>query len=785
MADYDIDVFPSASELRSRALEESRRRRLEASQKRRAEWERRNEEKERVRRVKEEWERENQSQAVANGASGDHVDSDGEGGSESSPDLMESPPPVKSTKAAGRLKSSDSDSEDDRRGFGTVRKSMNSVKDKSTTKRSNRRSKLSNIDSDDSDDGDHNCAARKENASILRGGRYTSDSPRKWQRDAGSPKKSESYRTNNHAVDREDYAAALSRKSPKKKPWQMDSSDESEVVDFESLRQKRLQKQSSNQTQQTNQYTRDSLSNTKPSVKFSPKLPKNKKKHKYAESSSSSEDEAALEEAFKKRFEQKQRAKAAAAAATGNNQRYSSSSGDTGIPNKFRDDTNNISSSNRYSSSSGESIPKKFEEQLKTTERNRYSSSSGDSVPKRFQEQIVENNKAPSKQVKRSRLTQHHDSSSEDEAELENLFRKSMEEKRLKSYKRNPLSQAKKEDDDWKSRIMEDGPRLHVTGEGLVGKEIVLAEDQVKEVKDNVSDLGVSQDGPSRRMRRGQISSPDSPALKKKPVQDDLWDDWDDDDAEKAKDTDSDDMPKKRGRKAAAKSKEDDWTDSKKKQRSRPKKVVDDSTSPQPVRKRPSPSKNNNDAPTARKRTVRGRRPEPKSDSEASASDGEEEHAKAQLKPNFANPLFEPGPLEPFLLSRGEEDKKPLAQELENGVVEHQVPASMNRYLRDYQRAGIQFMYSSVIEGKGCVLGGRYSVVVFFIFVTGSLYLDSRASFQTTWDWAKLCRYAFVWFAVQLSRDVVFSLRFVVLYLCSSGDFVDRSLATEDWHRFG
>ncbi len=117
--------------------------------------------------------------------------------------------------------------------------------------------------------------------------------------------------------------------------------------------------------------------------------------------------------------------------------------------------------------------------------------------------------------------------------------------------------------------------------------------------------------------------------------------------------------------------------------------------------------------------------------------------------------------------------------------MKHQVPASMNRYLRDYQRAGIQFMYSSVIEGKGCVLGGRYSVVVFFIFVTGSLYLDSRASFQTTWDWAKLCRYAFVWFAVQLSRDVVFSLRFVVLYLCSSGDFVDRSLATEDWHRFG
>jgi SNF2 family DNA or RNA helicase len=35
----------------------------------------------------------------------------------------------------------------------------------------------------------------------------------------------------------------------------------------------------------------------------------------------------------------------------------------------------------------------------------------------------------------------------------------------------------------------------------------------------------------------------------------------------------------------------------------------------------------------------------------------------------------------------------------------HQVPASINRYLHEYQRMGIQFMFSSVIEGKGCVLG--------------------------------------------------------------------------------
>lgn len=34
-----------------------------------------------------------------------------------------------------------------------------------------------------------------------------------------------------------------------------------------------------------------------------------------------------------------------------------------------------------------------------------------------------------------------------------------------------------------------------------------------------------------------------------------------------------------------------------------------------------------------------------------------------------------------------------------------QIPASINRYLQNYQREGVQFVYSSVANGKGCVLG--------------------------------------------------------------------------------
>ena len=690
MSEFSIDDPFDISALKSRALEESRRKRLEAMQKRRAEAKLKREERERIRRVKEEWERESQllaGTAAAAKSTAAAADSDDGNNSESSPDLMESPPPspkFTAKKAARSSQHSDSSDDNDKR-----------VYDKSTTKKSNRRSKP--VDCNDSD-GDH---GRKENASILRKN-YSKDSPkRSWQVDSDITK------PDLDSLPRSIKGTVVqSNNNAKKKPWQMDSSDDDEDVDFESIRKRREQNQSSSQAQQQQ---------AKPSVKFSPKLPTKKKKHKFAESSSSSEDEAALEERLRRRFEEKKRLQ------NNNNDitqgRYSSSSGE--VPSKFQQENNGKLLHQRYSSSSGENVmPAKFEK----SKLNRYSSSSGEckDIPQRFRDKEEETLPAAPSKPKRSRLTQA-ESSSEDEAELEKQFRKSMEEKRLASYKRNPLSMAKKDDDDWKVRMEtrmgnDNGPRLHVSGEGLVGKEIVVNEETVKEAKEDVSELG-SQDKPSRRVRRGLISSPASPlaATKKQGnsnlVQDDLWDDSEGEEIKKAMDSDSDDgAKKKRGRKPAAKKKEDDWHDSKQKKRSRPrpKKMNDDSTSPQPPKKRPSPSKksNDDDAPIASKR--RGRRVEiEREESDASISDVEEERRMTnQLKPNFANPVLgPPGPLEPLVLTSGDEDTKPTAQELENGVVKHQVPASINRYLQDYQRQGIQFMYSSVIQGKGCVLG--------------------------------------------------------------------------------
>ena len=34
-----------------------------------------------------------------------------------------------------------------------------------------------------------------------------------------------------------------------------------------------------------------------------------------------------------------------------------------------------------------------------------------------------------------------------------------------------------------------------------------------------------------------------------------------------------------------------------------------------------------------------------------------------------------------------------------------QIPATINQYLRDYQREGAQFMYNRYSEGEGCILG--------------------------------------------------------------------------------
>jgi hypothetical protein len=553
LMDYNIDdpfSTQSTRHQRHKRIEAS----LIASQKRRAEWKTKQQEKERIRRVKEEWK-------PVDGSVGDDSDA--------SPDLMASPEVTKTAR-----KRDGDDSSDD--GFRTGKKVI-PAKDKSTAKKSNR----SQYKDDD---------GRKENAPILKSGKF---SP-KWTVQSDITKQSTSPLNNNKV-------------EVKKKPWQQDSSDES--IDFES--QRRVQ---------------DRKNTTKPTVKFTAA----KKRHKFAESSSSSEDEAVLEERFKRRFEEKKKL------------------------SKTNDEFKG-----RYSSSSGDS-PKLLQKQS-----NRYSSSTDDNP---FHDSAPA---APIKHKSKDKRTTHS-SSSEDEAELEERIRKSIETKRLQSYKRNPLSMAKKENDDW----IVHGPKLHIAGEGLVGKEIVVNEtEDVRMVKEDVSDLGGSQEKQVRK-RRGVISP-------KKKVVDDLWDDWEEEEGKKEDESVD-------GNKKKPKAKENHWQDVKKKRsRSQPKKT--DSPQP-PPRKRASPSNKEKVPPQKRS----GRRTEqPKEESDASISDNEESRLIHQLIPNFDNPkLGPPGPLEPLILTKGGEDG-------------HRVPASINRYLKDYQRTGIQFMYSSVIEGKGCVLGGE------------------------------------------------------------------------------
>jgi len=129
-------------------------------------------------------------------------------------------------------------------------------------------------------------------------------------------------------------------------------------------------------------------------------------------------------------------------------------------------------------------------------------------------------------------------------------------------------------------------------------------------------------------------------------------------------------------------------------------------------------------------------------DEKSDVSEDERERRKRQLKPDFANPkLGPPGPLVPFVLSKtwrrgdalvgaeddavvddDDEDKKmPAAPDSDAD----QVPASINRYLKDYQREGVQFIYSSVIKGKGCILGDDSEYSIFHVQYVRFLQISS------------------------------------------------------------
>ncbi len=64
-----------------------------------------------------------------------------------------------------------------------------------------------------------------------------------------------------------------------------------------------------------------------------------------------------------------------------------------------------------------------------------------------------------------------------------------------------------------------------------------------------------------------------------------------------------------------------------------------------------------------------------------------------KLRPTFENPKWL-GNFVPFALPRGDG----------SGKIDH-IPAAINRYLKDYQQEGVQFLHSVVSRGLGAVLG--------------------------------------------------------------------------------
>lgn len=63
-------------------------------------------------------------------------------------------------------------------------------------------------------------------------------------------------------------------------------------------------------------------------------------------------------------------------------------------------------------------------------------------------------------------------------------------------------------------------------------------------------------------------------------------------------------------------------------------------------------------------------------------------------------------------------DNEPFVLDTERGI---QVPSSINCYLRDYQREGVQFFYDRYKEGRGGILGDDMglgkSCLTFFLVI--------------------------------------------------------------------
>jgi len=72
----------------------------------------------------------------------------------------------------------------------------------------------------------------------------------------------------------------------------------------------------------------------------------------------------------------------------------------------------------------------------------------------------------------------------------------------------------------------------------------------------------------------------------------------------------------------------------------------------------------------------------------------------AQLKPEFSHPVFGPFEQKPLDLSCDGGDGKQGDE-----TVTYQVPASIARYLADYQASGVTFLFQAISTKKGCILG--------------------------------------------------------------------------------
>lgn len=111
-----------------------------------------------------------------------------------------------------------------------------------------------------------------------------------------------------------------------------------------------------------------------------------------------------------------------------------------------------------------------------------------------------------------------------------------------------------------------------------------------------------------------------------------------------------------------------------------------------------------------------GKKKTKKMPSDYDDSDGDDE---TKLKPEFAHPLFGPWNLEPLVLQVPELDENREGHEDDNeSLQDHlapirtrcelksfQVPAASARYLGMYQREGVLFMFRTVYQNGGGILG--------------------------------------------------------------------------------